>query len=71
MVYISWGTAKTLLLFFGPLLLPKALGYYHSLRASSKAANQPIRPLPRPALLAVSILSAISLVLLVLALPPF
>ncbi|KAI0453172.1 CHD5-like protein-domain-containing protein [Xylaria acuta] len=61
---------KSLLLFFGPILLPKALGYYQRLRASSKAANQPIRALPASALRAVSILSTISLALLVLALPP-
>ncbi|KAI8956006.1 CHD5-like protein-domain-containing protein [Xylaria longipes] len=64
-------SVKSLLLFFGPILLPKALGYYQRLRASSKAANQPIRPLPASALRAVSILSVISLALLVLALPPF
>ncbi|RYC63059.1 hypothetical protein CHU98_g3144 [Xylaria longipes] len=57
MASISWGTVKSLLLFFGPILLPKALGYYQRLRASSKAANQPIRPLPASALRAVSILS--------------
>ncbi|KAI0855490.1 CHD5-like protein-domain-containing protein [Xylaria cubensis] len=62
---------KSLLLFFGPILLPKAIGYYQRLRASSKAANQPIRPLPASAFRAISILSTISLVLLVLALPPF
>ncbi|KAI1745360.1 hypothetical protein F4680DRAFT_101834 [Xylaria scruposa] len=71
MVSISWGTIKSLLLFFGPILLPKAIGSYQRLRASSKAANQPIRPLPASAFRAISILSSISLVLLVLALPPF
>ncbi|KAI0472438.1 hypothetical protein F4859DRAFT_104612 [Xylaria cf. heliscus] len=71
MASISWGTIKSLLLFFGPILIPKAFGYYNRLRASSKAANQPIRPLPASAVRAVSILSIISLVLLVLALPPF
>ncbi|KAI0406270.1 CHD5-like protein-domain-containing protein [Xylaria palmicola] len=61
----------SLLLFFGPILLPKAIGYYHQLRASSKAANQPVRPLPASALRALSILCPVALVLLVLALPPF
>ncbi|KAI1149171.1 CHD5-like protein-domain-containing protein [Nemania diffusa] len=71
MVSISWGTIKSLLIFFGPILLPKAIGYYQSLRASSKAANQPIRPLPASGVRALSILCTISLVLLILALPPF
>ncbi|KAI1825678.1 hypothetical protein F4861DRAFT_160920 [Xylaria intraflava] len=68
---VSWGTIKSLLLFFGPILLPKALAYYRGLRASSQAANQPIRPLPAPAFRAVTILCSVSLVLFILALPPF
>ncbi|KAI1430587.1 CHD5-like protein-domain-containing protein [Xylaria sp. CBS 124048] len=62
---------KSLLLFFGPILLPKALGYYRSLRASSQAANLPIRPLPASALRAVTILGSVSIVLFALALPTF
>ncbi|KAI0205472.1 hypothetical protein F4808DRAFT_455701 [Astrocystis sublimbata] len=71
MVSISWGTIKSLLLFFGPILLPKAIGYYQNLKAASKAANQPIRPLPALAFRAISILASISLFLLVRATPPF
>ncbi|KAI0113770.1 CHD5-like protein-domain-containing protein [Nemania sp. FL0031] len=71
MASISWGTIKSLLIFFGPILLPKAIGYYQSLRASSMAANQPIRPLPASSFRALSILCSISLALLVLALPVF
>ncbi|KAI1815665.1 CHD5-like protein-domain-containing protein [Poronia punctata] len=64
-------SVKSLVLFFGPILLPKAIGYYRRLRASSRAANQPVRPLSAPAFRAVSMLCSISLALLILSLPFF
>ncbi|KAI1117507.1 hypothetical protein F5Y14DRAFT_350811 [Nemania sp. NC0429] len=71
MVSISWGTIKSLVIFFGPILLPKAISYYQRLRASSTAANQPIRPLPVSGVRALSILLSNAFVFLLLALPPF
>ncbi|KAI3340395.1 hypothetical protein F4824DRAFT_419901 [Ustulina deusta] len=71
MASISWGTIKSLLIFLGPVLLPKAIGYYRRFRASSKATNAQIRPLPPSTLRALSILASVALVLLLLALPPF
>ncbi|KAI1167217.1 hypothetical protein F5B18DRAFT_479659 [Nemania serpens] len=71
MVSISWGTIKSLLIFFGPILLPKAVSYYQRLRASSTAANQPIRPLPASGVRALSILLSHASVFLVFALPSF
>ncbi|KAI1325890.1 CHD5-like protein-domain-containing protein [Xylariaceae sp. FL0255] len=72
MVALSWGTVKSLLLFFGPILLPKAIGYYRAIRASSQRAHQPIRPLSSPAQRALTILISISLAFLILAIfPPF
>lgn len=71
MVSISWSTIKSLLIFFGPILLPKAIGYYQRLRTSSTAANQPIRPLPPSGVRALSILLSHAFVFLVFALPSF
>ncbi|KAI2642083.1 hypothetical protein GGS21DRAFT_486940 [Xylaria nigripes] len=68
---VSWGTIKSLLLFFGPILFPKAVSYYRDLRAASQAANQPIRPLPVSAYRALAILCSVSFILFVLALPHF
>ncbi|RWA11555.1 hypothetical protein EKO27_g3532 [Xylaria grammica] len=62
---------KSLLLLFGPILLPKAIGYYREIRASSKSANQPIRPLPQSSLRAICILCSVAAVLFVLIFPPF
>ncbi|TGJ85366.1 hypothetical protein E0Z10_g3406 [Xylaria hypoxylon] len=70
MTYTKY-SIKALLFLLGPILLPKAIGYYRALRASSKAVNQPIQPLPSSALRAISILCSVALVLFVLALPPF
>ncbi|KAI1132157.1 CHD5-like protein-domain-containing protein [Nemania abortiva] len=61
----------SLLVLFGPILLPRAIGYYQRLRASSAAANQPIRPLPASTFRALWILCSASFALLVLALPVF
>ncbi|KAL7623862.1 hypothetical protein AAE478_005418 [Parahypoxylon ruwenzoriense] len=68
---ISWGTIKSLLIFFGPILLPKALSYYRSLRASSRGPGQSVRPLPSPSFRALALLVSTAAVLLVLALPVF
>ncbi|KAI1846439.1 hypothetical protein JX266_007336 [Neoarthrinium moseri] len=68
---ISWGTIKSLLLFFGPILLPKAIGYYRSIRAGPAAQGLAIKPLPPRVLRGLSLLAATALVYLVLSLPPF
>ncbi|TVY30526.1 hypothetical protein LHYA1_G000598 [Lachnellula hyalina] len=43
---LSWGTIKSLLLFFGPILLPKAIAYYRSAKASPAVHGVSIRPIP-------------------------
>ncbi|KAI1083919.1 hypothetical protein F5B20DRAFT_594488 [Whalleya microplaca] len=68
---ISWGTIKSLLIFFGPLLLPKAIGYYKSIRNASRASGVPIRPVPPKVIRALAIIATISAILLLRALPPF
>ncbi|KAI0391019.1 hypothetical protein F5Y17DRAFT_442200 [Xylariaceae sp. FL0594] len=71
MVSISWGTVRSLVIFFGPILLPKAIGYYRQLRASSQASSQPVRPLPLSSVRAVSMLCSIALTFFALSLPFF
>jgi hypothetical protein len=61
---------KSLLLFFGPMLLPKAIAYYRSIRPSSSSAKS-IRPVPLNVNRALTILFAVSLVALLSTLPYF
>ncbi|KAI0137294.1 hypothetical protein BJ170DRAFT_689636 [Xylariales sp. AK1849] len=68
---ISWGTIKSLLIFFGPILLPKAIGYYRSFRAGPAAQGLAIKPLPPQVLRALTILGVTTVIYLVLSLPPF
>ncbi|KAK1772538.1 hypothetical protein QBC33DRAFT_583423 [Phialemonium atrogriseum] len=71
MAVLSWGTLKSLLIFFGPLLLPKAIGYYRSVRNGPKRHSVAIRPLPYKASLALAALIGVSLVFFAKALPIF
>ncbi|KAH8677393.1 hypothetical protein BX600DRAFT_449632 [Xylariales sp. PMI_506] len=68
---ISWGTIKSLLIFFGPILLPKAIGYYRKIRAGPAAQGLQIKPLPPKVLRALAVLGITVLVYIVLCLPPF
>ncbi|KAI1481251.1 hypothetical protein K445DRAFT_317334 [Daldinia sp. EC12] len=68
---IPWGTIKSLLIFFGPMLLPKAINYYRSVRNAPLAAGVSVQPLPPQALRAISALVVGGFVLLVGALPLF
>jgi len=49
-------SVKSLLLFFGPILLPKAISYYNSVRSAPSNHGIPIRPIPPPILRALIIL---------------
>ncbi|KAK3683629.1 hypothetical protein B0T22DRAFT_411798 [Podospora appendiculata] len=72
MAVISWSNLKGLLIFFGPLLLPKAINYYRSIRAAPRAAGQKIRPAPPSLKRNLAILVAVAVVLLIRgALPAF
>ncbi|KAI1107346.1 hypothetical protein F4804DRAFT_297659 [Jackrogersella minutella] len=68
---IPWGTIKSLLIFFGPMLLPKAISYYRSIRNGPQAAGISIRPLPPQAFRALAVLAGAALVFLISALPYF
>ncbi|RDL37805.1 Uncharacterized protein BP5553_05238 [Venustampulla echinocandica] len=68
---ISWGTIKSLLLFFGPILLPKAIGYYRSARSAPTIHGIPIRPVPSSVKRALLILFVTALAFLLRTLPAF
>ncbi|PBP18077.1 hypothetical protein BUE80_DR010966 [Diplocarpon rosae] len=68
---VSWETIKSLLLFFGPILLPKAIAYYRSVRASPSIHGVSIRPVPSNVVRGLTILFSVSLVFLLRTLPPF
>ncbi|KAJ5353575.1 hypothetical protein N7541_006139 [Penicillium brevicompactum] len=67
-IAISWGTVKSLLIFFGPVLLPRLITAYRSLRVSI-ASRPPARPLPAAAGRALNILFGGIVFFLLLSLP--
>ncbi|KAJ5923791.1 hypothetical protein N7466_007978 [Penicillium verhagenii] len=67
-VGISWGTIKSLLVFFGPILVPRLIGGYRALRVSI-ASRPPPRPLPAAANRALNLLFASIVFFLILSLP--
>lgn len=67
---IPWGTIKSLLIFFGPVLIPRAIAYYRSARAASQAQHLKIQPLPASIARALLILLAVSAVFVARALVP-
>ncbi|KAK7748055.1 hypothetical protein SLS53_001307 [Cytospora paraplurivora] len=67
---ITWGTIKSLVIFFGPILLPKAINWYRSARAAQNSAQKaPIRPLSTRSLAAVTFLVSTAILLAVYTLP--
>ncbi|KAJ6123713.1 hypothetical protein N7471_011030 [Penicillium samsonianum] len=67
-ITISWGTVKSLLIFFGPVLLPRLITAYRSLRVSI-ASRPPPRPLPAAPGRALNILFGGIVFFLLLSLP--
>jgi hypothetical protein len=63
-------SVKSLLLFVGPIFLPKAISYYRSIRTTSDS-GKPIQPVPPYVNRALAILFAISFGALVFTLPLF
>lgn len=60
---------KSLLILFGPMLLPRAIGLYRSLRRPSASPRKPVAPLATRPLFAVALLGLAALALAVAALP--
>ncbi|TGO28182.1 hypothetical protein BPAE_0031g00480 [Botrytis paeoniae] len=71
MVEISFGTIKSIVIFFGPLILPKAIGYYRSQRAAPQAHGLTVRPVPPNVSRALTILFISSLAFLIKTFPTF
>ncbi|TPX10990.1 uncharacterized protein E0L32_008027 [Thyridium curvatum] len=68
---ISWGTIKSLTLFFGPILVPKAISYYRSVRSAPGRHGLAVRPCPEPTRRAILLLALCAAILLVRSLPVF
>jgi hypothetical protein len=62
---------KSLLLFFGPILLPKAISYYRSARAAPSIHGVAIRPIPPLILRALLILFVVAVTFVIRTLPFF
>jgi hypothetical protein len=60
-----------LLIFFGPLLLPKAIAYYKSARSGPKQHGLAVQPVPHEVSRGLIILSCLTLAFLVKSLPYF
>ncbi|KAJ5281406.1 hypothetical protein N7478_006778 [Penicillium angulare] len=67
-VGVSWGTIKSLLIFFGPILLPRVIGAYRALRVSI-ATRPPPRPVPIAANRVLNLLFGSIVLFLILSLP--
>ncbi|KAL0940881.1 uncharacterized protein CTRU02_203644 [Colletotrichum truncatum] len=66
----GWAEIRSLLLVFGPILLPKAITAYRSIRAASQHRSEPVPPPPRVTR-ALTILTFLVLFYLARTLPPF
>ncbi|KAF5024976.1 hypothetical protein F66182_2927 [Fusarium sp. NRRL 66182] len=68
---IPWDSIRSLVIFFGPMLLPKAISYYRSARASSRAQHAPIVPAPTRVRIALALLALLIIGYILKTLPPF
>ncbi|KAF6821698.1 hypothetical protein CSOJ01_00201 [Colletotrichum sojae] len=66
----GWSEIRSLLLVFGPILLPKAISAYRSIRSASQHRGEPVPPPPRVTR-ALTVLTVLVLFFLVETLPPF
>lgn len=62
---------RSLAIFFGPVLLPKAIGYYKSIRQRSRLQKLAIQQAPFNVQIAIGLLSFLAVFYLVRSLPPF
>ncbi|KAM0554762.1 hypothetical protein ACHAPJ_006834 [Fusarium lateritium] len=68
---IPWDSIRSLVIFFGPMLIPKAISYYRSARASPNARHAPIIPAPPRVRIALGLLAFLVIGYIVKTLPPF
>ncbi|KAL0263467.1 bifunctional chorismate synthase/riboflavin reductase [NAD(P)H] aro2 [Diplodia seriata] len=71
MVAITLSGLKSLLIFFGPMLLPKAIQLYRSIRSSSNNPHGRIRPIPPAVAASLNLLYAFAIFAFVASLPYF
>jgi hypothetical protein len=62
---------RSLVIFFGPILLPKAISYYRSLQTKSRLQKLAIQPVPRNIQIVLGILAVLIVTYLTLTLPLF
>lgn len=63
------GSVRSLLLFFGPILLPRAISYYRSVRSTTRLRGLAIQPVSRRARAALALLFVVAAACLALTLP--
>ncbi|KAI5457361.1 hypothetical protein BGZ63DRAFT_364975 [Mariannaea sp. PMI_226] len=68
---IPWDSIRSLLLFFGPILIPKAISWYRSIRKASANRRVPIRPVPLHMRIALCLLGSLAVGCLLKSLPIF
>ncbi|EHK18264.1 uncharacterized protein TRIVIDRAFT_68297 [Trichoderma virens Gv29-8] len=66
---ISWDSIRAFVLFFGPMLLPKAISYYRSVRSAPRRHGLSVQPVPPTIRVAVFMLSFFAFMLVVKTLP--
>ncbi|KAM5348662.1 hypothetical protein ACJ41O_008486 [Fusarium nematophilum] len=67
---IPWDSIRSLAIFLGPILIPKAISYYRSVRASSHGHRAPIVPVPARVRIALGLLAFLAFTYLLKTLPP-
>lgn len=69
--YYNVDSIRSLAIFFGPMLIPKAIAYYRSVRSGTPQRGVAIQPVPPRVRLALVLLAALCLVYLAKTLPVF
>ncbi|GJD01868.1 hypothetical protein CH63R_12926 [Colletotrichum higginsianum IMI 349063] len=65
----GWAEVRSLLLVFGPILLPKAISAYKSIRNASRYSGEPVPP-PAGVARALAVLAGVVIVYLIKSMPP-
>ncbi|KAH7319672.1 hypothetical protein B0I35DRAFT_477999 [Stachybotrys elegans] len=66
---IPWDSIRSLALFFGPILIPKAISYYRSVRSAPRDYGLSVQPVPERIRLTLTLVFGVCLVYLVKSLP--
>ncbi|KAM3443015.1 hypothetical protein MY4824_000720 [Beauveria thailandica] len=68
---VPWGVLKSLLFFFGPVAVPRAISYYRSSKTVSQSVGITVRPVPRAIRYALALLALFVATFVLKTLPPF